>query len=166
MGLLCWDAVFAPLPGAFFHPYQSSPADWGSPDFVPRRQDLFDQALSWLDDSSYQDRIRRRWVDKMGLQCPLLTWPALNESILELALRCIPARHLKAVFQRMLLDWRDNRAGLPDLVRFLPALDWYELIEVKGPGDRLQDNQRRWLAYFEQHGIPARVCHVSREPSA
>ena len=66
----------------------------------------------------------------------------------------------------MLLDWRDNRAGLPDLIRFLPALDWYELIEVKGPGDRLQDNQRRWLAYFEQHGIPARVCHVSREPGA
>lgn len=166
MGLLCWEAIFAPLPGAFFHPYQSSPADWGSPDFVARRQSLFDQALSRLDDASYQDRIRRCWADKMGLQCPLLNWSVLHESTLELALRCIPARHLKAVFQRMLLDWRDNRAGLPDLIRFLPALDWYELIEVKGPGDRLQDNQRRWLAYFEQHGIPARVCHVSREPGA
>lgn len=165
-GLLCWDAVFAPLPGAFFHPYQSSPADWSSPDFVARRQDLFDQALAMLDGPSYQDCIRRRWREKMGMQCPLLAWPALGETALELALRCIPARHLKAVFRRMLLDWRENRAGLPDLIRFLPAQGWYELIEVKGPGDRLQDNQRRWLAYFEQHGIPARVCHVSREPQA
>jgi VRR-NUC domain len=34
------------------------------------------------------------------------------------------------------------------------------MIEVKGPGDRLQDNQIRWLAYCAEHGIPARVVHV------
>src|SRR5690606_30346635 len=28
LGLLSWDAIFAPLPGAFFHPYQACPADW------------------------------------------------------------------------------------------------------------------------------------------
>jgi hypothetical protein len=34
------------------------------------------------------------------------------------------------------------------------------LIEVKGPGDRLQDNQIRWLAYCVQHGMPVRVVDV------
>jgi hypothetical protein len=49
---------------------------------------------------------------------------------------------------------------LPDLIRFWPAERRYELIEVKGPGDRLQDNQIRWLAYCAQHGMPVRVLDV------
>ena len=34
------------------------------------------------------------------------------------------------------------------------------MIEVKGPGDRLQDNQRRWIGFFCHHGMPVEVCHV------
>ncbi len=162
LGLLSWEAIFAPLPGAFFHPYQSCPADWGNPDFVSRRQALFDEALSVLEGADYKALIWQRWRDKQGIQCPLLIWPALGESIIEQALHCIPPQHLKLVFKRILQDWRDNRSGLPDLVRFIPSQQSYELIEVKGPGDRLQDNQRRWLSYFEQHAIPARVCYVTR----
>jgi hypothetical protein len=60
----------------------------------------------------------------------------------------------------LLRDIRGNRSGLPDLIRFWPAERRYELIEVKGPGDRLQDNQIRWLAYCAQHGIPVRVLDV------
>ena len=36
----------------------------------------------------------------------------------------------------------------------------YCLIEVKSPGDTLQDNQKRWLRYFADQGIPARVARV------
>ena len=57
-----------------------------------------------------------------------------------------------------------NRTGFPDLVRFWPdraeGAGRYELVEVKAPGDKLQDNQIRWLDYCAAHGIPARVCHV------
>jgi len=31
---------------------------------------------------------------------------------------------------------------------------------VKGPGDRLQDHQIRWLQFFAGEGIPASVCYV------
>jgi hypothetical protein len=34
------------------------------------------------------------------------------------------------------------------------------MVEVKGPGDRLQDNQLRWLEFCRQHGLPVAVCHV------
>lgn len=34
------------------------------------------------------------------------------------------------------------------------------MIEVKGPGDRLQDHQIRWLEFFAGEGIPASVCYV------
>jgi hypothetical protein len=67
---------------------------------------------------------------------------------------------LKLWFARLVSDIRANRSGLPDLIRFWPTDRRYELIEVKGPGDRLQDNQIRWLAYCAQHGMPARVLDV------
>lgn len=34
------------------------------------------------------------------------------------------------------------------------------MIEVKGPGDRLQDNQRRLLEFCAAHDMPVAVCHV------
>lgn len=159
-GLLCWPAIFAPLQGAFFHPFQSAPADFAAPDFAQRRSTLFAQCLAALDDGRYRHTIRSRWADKHGLQNPLVIWPALSEELLELALTCIPAAHLRAMFERLQADPKNHRTGLPDLVRFWPSEKRYELVEVKAPGDKLQDNQVRWLAYFAQHGIPARVCHV------
>ena len=50
---------------------------------------------------------------------------------------------------------------MPDLIQFYPAERRYRMIEVKGPGDRLQDNQKRWLAFAAEQGIPVEVCYVS-----
>jgi hypothetical protein len=36
------------------------------------------------------------------------------------------------------------------------------MIEVKGPGDRLQDNQRRFLEFCVSHDMPVSVCYVRR----
>ncbi|MDD2892915.1 MAG: VRR-NUC domain-containing protein [Halothiobacillaceae bacterium] len=159
-GLLCWPAVFMALPGAFFHPFQSGPADLGAPDFALRRAAAFDACLDRLDDGSYRDLILQRFASKEGVQSPFVFWGALTEPVLRLALACIPAAHLKLFFRRLLCDVRANRTGFPDLVRFWPAQRRYELVEVKGPGDKLQDNQIRWLEYCTGHGLPVRVCHV------
>lgn len=166
-GLLCWPAVFAPLPGAFFHPFQRGPADLDAPDFHQRRAALFAQCLAQLDTPHYRDLILRRYADKSGLQSPFVFWGSLSEDLLNQALDCLPAAHLKLYFERLLRDVKANRSGLPDLVRFWPSERRYELIEVKGPGDKLQDNQIRWLQYCVSHGMPVRVCHVSwREDAA
>lgn len=159
-GLLCWDAIFAPLPGAFFHPFHAGPADLGRPDFASRRADLFAACLAQLDDGAYRDRIRRTWRDKHGLLSPFVAWGLLDDALLETALACIPAAHLKHGFERILCDVPANRTGLPDLIQFWPAEGRYRMIEVKGPGDRLQDNQRRWLDHATRHGLPVAVCHV------
>ncbi|MWV17011.1 VRR-NUC domain-containing protein [Pseudomonas sp. L-22-4S-12] len=160
-GLLCWDAIFAPLPGAFFHPFHSGPVDLYSADFHTRRQELFDRCLERLDRDDYCDLIRQRYQEKFGTQSPFVFWHILDERLLEQALHCIPARHLHACFERMLRDLKANRAGIPDLIQFFPAERRYRMIEVKGPGDRLQDNQKRWLAFAAEQGIPVEVCYVS-----
>ena len=159
-GLLCWPAIFAPLPGAFFHPFQRGPVDLLSEDFLERRAELFQACLGELDDGRYVETIRQRFVDKWGIQSPFVFWGALNEALLEQALACLPAEHLKHWFNRLLLDIKANRAGMPDLIQFWPQHKTYRMIEVKGPGDRLQDNQLRWLEFCHEHQMPVAVCYV------
>ncbi|MFC4863889.1 VRR-NUC domain-containing protein [Pseudomonas sp. MAHUQ-62] len=159
-GLLCWDAIFAALPGAFFHPFHNGPADLLSPDFRARRAEMFDACLAQLDSDAYQTSIRRTFAAKQGVLSPFVYWGNLDKDLLDQALACLPAVQLKACFQRILADIKSNRAGLPDLIQFWPAERRYRLIEVKGPGDRLQDNQLRWLEFCAQHGIPVEVCYV------
>jgi hypothetical protein len=159
-GLLCWEAVFAPVPGAFFHPFQRGPADLHAPDFQAKRAEIFARCLSELDSDAYRSTILRNYACKSGLQSPFVFWAMLTPDLIALALDCLPAAHLKRWFSRMLADIRENRSGLPDLVRFWPAHRRYELIEIKGPGDKLQDNQIRWLRYCVDHEIPVRVIDV------
>jgi hypothetical protein len=159
-GLLSWPALFAPLPGAFFHPFQRGPADLFTADFVARRRALFDACLAELDTGTYRETIVRRHREKAGIQSPFVAWGALTPELLELALACLPAAHLRLWFARLLDDLKTNRSGLPDLVRFWPRERRYELVEVKGPGDRLQDNQRRWLAYCVAQRMPVSVLQV------
>lgn len=159
-GLLCWDAIFAPIPGAFFHPFQRGPADMLWEDFYLRRKTLFDQRLDTLDSNTHQQIILQNFRLKNGRLSPFTHWSVLSEPLLDLALGCIPGSELKLCFQRLLQDIAANRAGLPDLIQFWPQQRRYRMIEVKAPGDRVQDNQRRWLTYFAEHKIPAAVCYV------
>ena len=159
-GLLCWPAIFAPLPGAFFHPFQRGPVDLLNEDFHARRADLFKACLAELDDGRYLQTIRERYAAKWGVQSPFVFWGALTEDLLDQALDCLPAEHLKHWFNRLLLDIKANRAGMPDLIQFWPQHKTYRMIEVKGPGDRLQDNQLRWLEFCHEQQMPIAVCYV------
>lgn len=159
-GLLCWPAVFAPVPGAFFHPFQSGPLDLHQADFAQRRASQFDQCLAELDSGTYQATLLARFSAKFGLANPFVHWGAISEPLLKLALACIPAAHLRLCFERLLQDLKANRTGMPDLIQFYPATASYRMIEVKGPGDRLQDNQLRWMAFCQANGLPVSVCHV------
>ncbi|OLS62834.1 VRR-NUC domain-containing protein [Pseudomonas putida] len=159
-GLLCWQAIFAPLPGAFFHPFQSGPQDLLDAGFHNRRAELFAECLGQLDDGRYRQTLRETYTAKHGLQSPFVYWELLSPELLELAIDCLPPEHLKQCFLRLLEDIQANRAGMPDLIQFWPTEKRYRMIEVKGPGDRLQDNQLRWIEFCTLHGLPVDVCHV------
>lgn len=165
-GLLCWPAIFAAIPGAFFHPFHRGPADLYDADFHKRRKTEFEACLARLDDGSYRDAILATYDAKAGLQSPFVSWDWLGREIVELALGCIPATHLKLWCGRILADVKDNRTGFPDLIQFWPGEGRYNMIEVKGPGDRLQDNQLRWIEYCGAHGMPITVCYLQWEQAA
>ena len=159
-GLWLWPEMFRSVEGAFAHPFQSAPLDMYQEDFLTNRPGIND-LWQLFDQEQHVRHIKAVWEQKFGITNHFVHWQFLDETLVELALCCIPASHLKAIFQRLLFDIQANRSGLPDLIQFFPDQKNYRLIEVKGPGDRLQDNQLRWLGFFAEQKIPAEVCYVS-----
>ena len=161
LGLLIWDAVFTPIPGAFYNPFQYRPSDFYAYDFVHKRQHILNPLWNSINNNDdIWGIVSTRWHIKHGLANPLVDWQHLDIEILQLALRRIPHKHWIAIFHRILLDLRNNRSGFPDLIVFPPECG-YQLVEVKGPGDGLQKNQQRWMQYFDLHGIPHCLKRVS-----
>lgn len=160
LGLLIWDAIFAPVEGAFYNPFQHRPNDYYAHDFNQKRSVEFERIWSSItSNSDIRHRVTKYWSEKFGIMNPLVNWQMLNSEIIELALDRIDYSHWMVIFERILLDLRNNRSGFPDLVLF-PATGGYQLVEVKGPGDSLQKNQRRWMQYFSEHGVPHAVARV------
>jgi len=163
--LLFWPALFAPVRGAFFNPFQSGPADLYRPGFSASRTPWLDEGFAQLQSGSYRQTILHRLERKRGINCSLIHWPSLTPDLVENALALIPATHLEGVFRHLLLDLRHHRRGMPDLIMLNRATSRYRLIEVKGPGDRLQDHQRLWLQAMLQKGMPVSVLNVSWDES-
>jgi hypothetical protein len=161
-GLLCWPAIFAPIAGAFFHGFHRGPADLACVHFYRRRRGQFEHCLSQLQSGRYRQSIWETFGRKWGTQTPFVRWQALDRPLLQWALDCFPAAHLQLWFEWIARDVEANRSGFPDLVQFWPDESRYRMIEVKGPGDRLQDNQRRFLDYCVSHDMPVSVCYVRR----
>jgi hypothetical protein len=159
-GLLCWPAVFAPVAGAFFHDFHHGPVDLESGHFYARRTSEFEHCFSHLESDRYIQMIWSAFRQKWGIQSPFVRWHHLDKTLMKWALACFPAAHLRLWFEWIVRDVKENRTGFPDLVQFWPAEGKYRLIEVKGPGDRIQDNQRRLLEYCVSHRMPVSVCYV------
>jgi len=159
-GLWLWPEMFRGIEGAFANPFQAAPLDMYQENFVANRPHI-DQLWALLDSDEFQQTILQTWRDKQGITNHLVNWHFLSNDLLDMALHAIPAQHLKRLFERILFDIKNNRSGLPDLIQFFPEEKTYRLIEVKGPGDRIQYNQQRWLEYFAKHGIPAEVYYVN-----
>lgn len=158
-GLWLWPEMFRGIEGAFANPFQAAPLDLYQENFVSNRPGI---ATLWalLETDEYRQHIRHIWSEKHGIANHFVNWSFITSDLLDLALECVPAHHLRLIFKRLLFDIKNNRSGLPDLIQFYPEQKNYRMIEVKGPGDRVQDNQQRWLDYFAKQDIPAEVWYV------
>jgi Fanconi-associated nuclease 1-like protein/VRR-NUC domain-containing protein/Fanconi anemia protein nuclease-like protein len=160
-GLAFWEQIFAPVPGAFHNPFQGIPTDMYSPDFRARRQPAREARMAQLRAEGIEPLLQEAYTRYASFQCRWVDWRRCDAALLMTATRVIPDAHLLAVWERMLFDPRENRRGFPDLIALGEDTGDYCLIEVKGPGDTLQESQKRWLRFFARQGIPATVAWVS-----
>lgn len=99
---------------------------------------------------------------RRGMRDGLVHWPAFDDALLEQLARSLSGRMLARLVWPLCADPERMRVGFPDLVRLDPARQVIECFEIKGPGDRLQPTQRRWLAWLRSIGVPACVVRVVR----
>ncbi len=159
-GLAFWEEIFAPVPGVFHNPYQSAPADMFEPGFRERRQEALAARLARLAAADLQRELVDAYHRYHLYQCRWVNWRAIDADLVHRAAGIIPAAHLLAVWERMLFDPAENRRGFPDLLALGERPGDYCLVEVKAPGDALQESQRRWLRFFTARQIPAAVAWV------
>lgn len=158
LGLTFWDAIFAPIEGAFINAYQHRPLDLYHSDFVTKRQALIDATFDMLETGNTYTLLTR-YDEKFGISNPFVHWSLISKELLEMALDTIPTNMLMALFKIQLSDLKLYRNGMPDLIAFKG--NEFEWIEVKGPGDKLQDNQWRWIKEFTRLNVPFAVCYVA-----
>ncbi|MDC5818308.1 VRR-NUC domain-containing protein [Vibrio europaeus] len=159
-GLAFWDVVFAPIEGAFINRYQHRPLDLYHADFAIKRQTLVDQVFHILERDGVNSLLST-YHQKHGLANPFIHWAGFELELLEACIKHIPNHVAISLFKVMLKDIKLYRSGMPDLILFKQGQ--FEWVEVKGPGDKLQDNQWRWFKHFIELEIPFAACYVSQE---
>jgi hypothetical protein len=161
LGLFIWDIIFSPVAGVFYNPFQYAPSDFYDSEFRERRHDLLEKRFLELDDPlRFCARVMDSYENHWGKSNPMVRWGGISYELLSLALQRIPANHWRVMFNRILKDPRENMAGFPDLILFREDDPHYEFIEVKGPGDTVQQNQLRWMQCFSEARISCRVVNI------
>ncbi len=156
-GLALWDVVFTPIEGAFINRYQHRPLDLYHADFAIKRQALIDQAFYTLERDGLNSLLST-YHQKYGLANPFVHWAGFELELLEACTKHIPNHVALSLFKVMLKDLKLYRSGMPDLILFKQGQ--FEWVEVKGPGDKLQDNQWRWIKEFIKLEVPCSVAYV------
>ncbi len=161
-GLAFWDVVFAPVPGAFQHPFQYGPLDLSTPDFRTVRSDLVEERLGELRTLAEPGpRLLAVYDAKCGTGNRLVPWGEELRDAIALALSRLHGEHVAVVSDRLSRDLKRYRRGLPDLFVLRDEEPGFELVEVKGPGDQLRPEQGAWIDYLNENGLPASILRIS-----
>ena len=159
-GLAFWEEIFAPIPGAFNNPFQSVPTDMYAREFMLRRRERLAARMEELREADLRREMLRAHRRYRDFQCRWVNWRRVDAALVDATTSVVPATDLLAIWDRMLFDPGENRRGFPDLIALGDTRGSYRLIEVKAPGDALQESQKRWLRFFGEHDIPAGVARV------
>ncbi len=162
-GLLYWPVIFADVEDAFTNPFQSAPHDLFDEDFCHRRRALLTQHEARLtDDNELLAFLSQAYSAKLGTANRLVNWSLFQTVPLAQWLEAMPVRVIRLLCQFLIRNLADYRSGFPDLFICYGRGD-FEFIEVKGPGDQLQPQQRAWFRVFDELKLPARVAKLRPE---
>ncbi|KAH9945856.1 uncharacterized protein BXZ73DRAFT_86110 [Epithele typhae] len=134
-GLLFWDVLFAPVAGAFETLYQAAPLDLPEDTFFESRQDIADaqEAVEVLE---------KAYDEHKDVICQGVRWDLFTKEDLLGIVRCIQPKALSTICCVMCEDYTSRTGGVPDLIVWHEEEGWARFVEVKGPGDTLQENQK------------------------
>ncbi|KIP06053.1 hypothetical protein PHLGIDRAFT_128521 [Phlebiopsis gigantea 11061_1 CR5-6] len=160
--LLFFDIIFTPIPGAFETPYQVSPLDIGSDTFYLARRELIDARLARIAAGDALEIGLATWDRESAGKtwCVGLRWDLLTREDWEEILAYWEPAALALVCRTLAEDFVNRTSGVPDLFLWHSEKKECKFVEVKGPGDHLQENQKLWMEVFVRANAKVEVCHV------
>jgi hypothetical protein len=176
VAVLCAELWFLPVDGALPVRFLAGPLDLGTPGFRRARSTAVDDLLAAIDRGEAPDRIRAADPVWRGVRLAGARWDLVDPEVLVALAEGIGPRGLRTVVEALLDHGPRAAAGLPDLVLLPGAPVKIEdahpsrvpqhlvLIEVKGPGDTVRDEQSVWHDRLVRAGVPVELWEVEPPP--
>lgn len=159
-GLLFWEVVFAPVKGMFQHRFQTGPLDLASEHFYENRRELVAARLEELRGASLGREVAVAFESHRGLTNAFVGWELYTAEELVRAADAFGER-LAPILERLARHPSRHGRGLPDLLVYEGGEP--VLVEVKGPGDQPQIEQRLWHDALLAAGVDVRIARVRRQ---
>lgn len=173
--LLADEVLFLPIPGALPTRFLAGPLDLGTPAFATRRRAHLDRLLAAVRAGEAPGRLADAYPRWRGVRLAGARWDLDSPDLVAVA-QGLGGPALAALIG-ILLDrgWAAAR-GLPDLVVLPgPAIrlpdavpsslgPGLHLIELKGPGDAVRDEQTQWFHDLGSLGAPIALWEVRKLP--
>lgn len=160
-GILLWDCLFKPgIPDVFRTPFQTAPLDLNSAEFYGQREDSIKTVLTRISQGEADTLLDSVWHMHNGCLCRGVSWDRYSLEDLKVICDCIGGRGLSAVLKLLAEDHAGWQGGMPDLFLYSPERRCAKLAEVKGPRDRLSDQQRAWMRALDAAGLDVEVLKV------
>lgn len=165
-GLLFWEIIFLPVPGAFETPYQTAPLDIMDMSFFSARRAAIETRIEDIENGNARELARKvlEKEEKCRSVCIGVHWSFTPGDILEI-IECIKASALAMVCRIISEDYRIVSGGVPDLIVWDIRTKKCKFVEVKSDNDKLQENQKLWIDILLRAGIPVDLCNVIEEGS-
>ncbi|GAA0154469.1 hypothetical protein LIER_12441 [Lithospermum erythrorhizon] len=163
-GILMWDVMFADIPNVFRTQFQTAPLDLDTDWFYEARKSLIEELLGRIHDGMAEEILITSWESHVGTACRGVSWDKHSLSELRSAVACIGGPCLASICRHLAQDYRSWTSGMPDLLLWRFHDNYVgeaKLVEVKGPSDRLSEQQRAWLLVLMDSGFKVEVCKIS-----
>ena len=175
--LLLYDLYWLPVDGMLPAQGLAGPLDLGTRGFALARAEALEQVLTAVRKGRAGELIER--ADKLhrGERLAGASWSRVGRDALVAICQAMPAKALAMILERLAREGWSARRGLPDLI-ILPGTpskllegfparltESLHLVEVKGPGDRLRDDQRAWMHHLCTVGVKCEIWQVRLENS-
>ncbi|GAB4815648.1 hypothetical protein N2152v2_002694 [Parachlorella kessleri] len=160
-GLLLWDVLFCTdVPDVLRTPFQTAPLDLDTDAFFPARQAAIEATLARIAAGQGPAMLAASWQAQAGTFCRGVNWERHSLDELQLLAECVGGPGLAEVCRLLAEDHAGWSGGMPDLLLWHPGRCAALLSEVKGPRDRLSDQQRAWMNALAAAGLDCEVLKV------
>ncbi|XP_011656117.1 fanconi-associated nuclease 1 homolog isoform X3 [Cucumis sativus] len=163
-GLLLWDVIFSDVPNVFRTKFQTAPLDFGTDSFYILRQNSIESQLQKIQDGMGEEILITSWESHKGTSCNGVNWDRHSLAELRAAVTCIGGPCMASLCRHLAQDYRSWSSGMPDLLLWRFNSEYSgeaKLVEVKGPKDRLSEQQRAWILLLMDCGFIIEVCKIT-----